>query len=41
MEARQTITIDSLIGSKFIRKKSYLGDKEKEMLYIVEECHLE
>lgn len=34
-------TIDTLIGSKFIRKKSYLGDKEKEMLYIVEECNLD
>lgn len=36
-----TTTIEHLIGNKFIRKKSYLGDKEKETLYIVEECNLE
>ena len=30
--------IDQVVGKKFIRKKSYLGEKEKETLYIVEEC---
>ena len=29
------------LGNKFIRKKTYLGDKEKETLYIVEECNTE
>jgi len=41
MESTSSQTIDSLIGNRFIRKKSHLGDKEKEMLYIVEECHLD
>lgn len=35
------LSIESTIGNKFIRKKSYLGDKEKETLYITEECNLE
>ena len=30
--------IDQVVGKKFIRKKSYLGEKEKESLYIVEGC---
>jgi hypothetical protein len=34
-------SIENLIGNKFIRKKSYLGEKEKETLYLVEDCNLE
>ena len=34
-------SIESLIGNRFIRKKSHLGDKEKETVYLVEECNLE
>ena len=30
-----------MIGNKFTRKKSHLGDKEKETLHIVEECNLD
>ena len=31
-------TIESVVGRKFLRKKSHLGEKEKETLYNVEEC---
>ena len=31
-------TIDQIIGKKYLRKKSFLGEKERETLYIVEEC---
>ena len=37
----QVTTLQGLIGSKFIKKKSYLGDKEKETLYIVEDCYID
>ena len=32
--------IDQVIGKKFLKKKSILGDKERETLYIVEELSL-
>lgn len=34
-------SIENVIGKKFLRKKSYLGEKERETLYIVEECGVE
>jgi thiol-disulfide isomerase/thioredoxin len=33
--------IDQVIGKKFLKKKSILGEKERETLYIVEECNCE
>ena len=33
--------IESVIGKTFLKKKSYLGEKEKEMVYAVQECSLE
>ena len=39
MEMEPPTTIDQVLGKKFIKKKSYLADKEKETLYIVEECN--
>ena len=31
-------TIDSVVGKSFLKKKSYLGEKEREMFYAVQEC---
>ena len=30
--------LDQLVGKSFLRKKSFLGEKEKETLYAVQEC---
>ena len=37
----ETTSIEQIIGKKFIRKKAILGEKERESLYIVEECNPE
>lgn len=37
----ETTEIEQVIGKKFLKKKSILGDKERETLYIVEECNTE
>ncbi len=37
----QSKSIDLLLGKKFLRKKSYLGEKDRETHYIVEECGIE
>ena len=34
-------SIESIIGKVFLRKKSFLGEKEKELLYAVQECNLD
>jgi len=42
MEAiTENTEIEQVIGKKFLKKKSILGDKERETLYIVEECNTE
>ena len=33
--------MEQLVGKKFLRKKSYLGEKEKETLFVVEEATLD
>jgi thiol-disulfide isomerase/thioredoxin len=34
-------SIDQVVGKKFLRKKSYLCEKERENFYIVEECGID
>ncbi len=35
----ETSTIEQVIGKKYLRKKTILGEKERESLYVVEECN--
>ena len=34
-------SIEHVIGKKFIKKKSTLGEKERETYYVVEECNID
>ena len=37
----ETKNIEDVIGKTFLRKKHYLGEKDKETLYLVQECNCE
>ena len=34
----ETESIEQIVGKKYLRKKSFLGEKERETLFIVEDC---
>ena len=35
------MSIEQVVGKTFLKKKSFLGEKEKETLYAVQECNPE
>ena len=36
-----TTQVEEVVGKTFLRKKHYLGEKDKETLYLVQECNTE
>ena len=36
-----TTNIEEVVGKTFLRKKHYLGEKDKETLYLVQDCNTE
>ena len=34
-------TIEQVIGKQFLKKKSFLGEKERETLYVVQDCNVD